>query len=115
MRDIKYRLYYAGLNKILDHDYCILVGHDPRTTKKINGKVCHWMQFTGLTDKSGLDIYEDDILSFSTREKIKQTGFVRFDSCSFLIDAKYQMFYSWIDYHNIEIIGNTHEKQTRFK
>jgi len=54
MRDIKFRAWCKDLNKM--YDKFTIIPDDDRSHIL--------MQFTGLTDKNGKDIYEGDIISF---------------------------------------------------
>lgn len=70
------------------------------------------MQFTGLHDKNGKEIYEGDILSSG---KIIHTGFVEYQTLNernypingYIINAKGD----WLTIYpeNTEVIGNIHE------
>jgi uncharacterized phage protein (TIGR01671 family) len=106
MREIKFRAWVQTLNG----SYMAIQGTpDLETLKSFMhhyGDCKNLMQFTGLLDKNGKEIYEGDVcININTNNK----GFVRFD-------------YGWaIDYNNhshdmpqyycehLEIIGNIHE------
>lgn len=69
------------------------------------------MQFTGLHDKNGKEIYEGDIL-----ENLKERSVVYFEDGSFYVkfkDGRYRVggFYRAV----IEIIGNIHENPDLLK
>lgn len=63
-------------------------------------------QFTGLTDKNGVKIFEGDVIE---SEKLKPSK-VEFYNCSFMFWEMtledYEMIYL---YDEIEVIGNIHE------
>lgn len=76
-------------------------------------------QFTGLKDKSGVEIFEGDILNgYWNEDYPKQVGHVTFEKGKFVcwVDLKHgtkgrveQQF------HNYEIIGNIHENPELLK
>ena len=66
-------------------------------------------QFTGLTDKNGVDVYEDDLIEFFYDGQY-WSGVVSFKEGSFYInvDEIISMF-RWYDYSEREVIGNIHQ------
>lgn len=63
MREIKFRCYDSA-KKIMYHhkDLSVLA----KNIKDDN--IFSYMQYTGLKDKNGMDIYENDVIEFSTTE-----------------------------------------------
>ena len=97
MREIKFRLWDNNRLKM----YYNRVSHD---TERCNGVL---MQFTGLQDKHGVDIYEGDILSyraFNGTEWTDQEIAVYFDSGAFkpVFDMMPEYF---------EVVGNIYERR----
>lgn len=81
--------------------------------QKYNGKELiefELMQYTGLKDKNGKEIYEGDIVrgndSYDDGREI--FGVVDFQDCSFVIKNDCATHYRWMDY-TIEVIGNIYE------
>ncbi len=99
MREIKFRAWHPKRKEMYYHDFwdidrCMIVD-------------CKIMQFTGLKDKSGEEIYEGDILDLDGNEEHNVVEF---------LDGKYIMNNSQSEYHQIAefqkaiaLIGNIYE------
>ena len=83
-------------------------------------KISELMQFTGLKDRNGVEIYEGDIVSiksqYETDQPIDTKAKVEFSDGSFRIDF-YAMILNWavLEYTKsnwlIEVIGNIYESK----
>ena len=68
------------------------------------------MQFTGLTDKNGVEIYEEDIVKDGTRLLL-----VRFTNGSFNFFTKSNYMVTPVDTTWFEVIGNIYENPELIK
>jgi len=119
MREIKFRSWYPGSlvgmtfmnSDTLKHNCCqarelieILNGKDKKNIL---------MQYTGLKDKNGVEIYEGDIINFEHDNKFHVIYYIVFRECNFAItDYKSKIHNFWLGSKRIkdlEIIGNIYE------
>jgi len=115
MRDIKFRAYcdIGEENKMLfftegKYDNGLWFEH---TSNHIDEYLSPLMQFTGLKDKNGVDVYEGDVLITKYQEKALMFWHEEFACfCYKTIDEILTDHYQFTfkDYE-IEIIGNIHE------
>lgn len=129
MRTIKFRMWdgRAMLSPEIADEYDFFIAADGRCRKLVdsgtyNGTYyptttdssCTLMQFTGLCDKNGNEIYEGDIVKV---KKCYQESFVvEYSAPAFLlIDGKDGCLgepdITWEDWKEFEVIGNIHENK----
>ncbi len=76
--------------------------------KELNPNCCKWLQYTGLNDRNGKEIYEGDILLESAPRGYR--GQVIFNDGGFIISERaITLEQHNISYYEFEIIGNIYE------
>jgi len=70
-------------------------------------------QFTGLTDKNGQKIFEDDFLLIENDDGVEYRTQVWYVGGALAVDVKgHEYDYTaigWFDYYSMEVIGNIHD------
>ena len=114
-REIKFRAWVANRKMVTDF-HSIELFHNGKhhvntTTISHYDEKSILMQYTGLKDKNGVEIYESDILENPQGRK----GIVKFEDGGFIIESKRDETTIWttkIDkgfLKNKKVIGNIHE------
>jgi len=107
MREIKFRVWDTYRNKMIKWDEL----HSDSNYLYIkmfnaNGYRTRVMQYTGLKDKNGREIYEGDVVEYKDLISGKKgKGVVKFENASFCIDDGLIKAFRWICYE-VEIISN---------
>jgi len=110
MREIKFRAWDGNKKRMIDKalEVAMLISKTP--VKQKTGTLVHFMQYTGLKDKNGVEIYEGDIVRLVGWG---YTGYVAFENCEFITKSgkcgDYAM--SPKQNHDYLVIGNIHENQ----
>jgi len=123
MREIKFRAFYEGLmfsvsdmyfNKNELHQIYLTTDDalNLNTWAWVGTKDLHLMQFTGITDSNGVDIYEGDIISNLHGHDIERTV-VQFNKTRF--NYKYDMVVCGNQSISHIVIGNIHEDEDLYQ
>lgn len=116
-REIKFRA-WDGVNNVMKEWEYIAIQFD--ITDLFGNERFTPMQFTGLTDKNGVEIYEGDIVTADLKQPRLMNwpckGFIQFLNGEFVINTGKQLLDDDNDYYahfwahdNIEVIGNIYE------
>ena len=106
MREIKFR-YWNGISKMMVNDPSVRADYKLGLNEYFTDRGWVWMQFTGLTDKNGKEIYEGDII-----KNQNNNGFVYFIDGMYLVN--YGIFDDILHKHNI-VIGNIYQNPELLK
>jgi len=122
MRTIKFRVWDKTNKKIIKLNWSII---NLGFVDKDNRRVCvtpkspfyKFMQFTGLKDKNGKEIYEGDVIIINygatEKEEHRYEGEVFYNDAGYWVKTKIVGYnkVSLTDGADLEIIGNIHENK----
>ena len=112
-----YKKFPRGIYEIiyinLASEIVTLWSEKEQTSFEVSFRKVKIMQYTGLKDKDGKEIYEGDIVCFDTLYNEHYIGEVRYfeDSASFFIIAKEHCRECLDDVYALEVLGNIHENK----
>jgi uncharacterized phage protein (TIGR01671 family) len=117
MREIKFQAWDVKRGKIINHPICFEAGtftdhvglNDLFETFAARGFIL--MQFTGLRDKSGREIYEGDICKTKDSKEKDWIAPIVFEGGAFVFRSNYNTYLNSDYAIRLEVIGNIYENQ----
>lgn len=109
-RKIKFRAFHPTMG-MMSREELLEDGINPMMDEvQINNKKVIFMQWSGMVDKNGVEIYEEDTILFDIPDVKRLIFDVVFINGVFGIDLNGQEL-QLNDLENIEVIGNNYEKR----
>lgn len=120
MREIKFRAWYPDrkvMTEGFDLMHLLITAHNA-TNREFKESIegVEIMQFTGLHDKNGKEIFEGDIVRRNAGSW-PEIGKVHYQDCSFVLDRINEKNCEWIEwpaeyFSDCEVLGNIYENPT---
>lgn len=125
-RTIKFRVYDYDMKKMRylngDHDFICFDEKGNGYYHNMQTGLGEWfselMQYTGLTDKNGVEIYEGDIITFESGSGGREICLIYYDEQLLSLNMKWYpkgYVYDGLSYlrrkEKIEVIGNIYESE----
>ena len=115
-REIKFRVYDKDLKKMRylnsSHDFICFDEKGNGYYHNMQTGLGEWfsdlMQYTGLKDKYGVEIYEGDKVNIQYQETIVKNAIIEYKGASFYGATDYD-YWELDEYLDIEIVGNIYE------
>lgn len=85
----------------------IIKGYGPNETGWLNDTI--FMQFTGLLDKNGKEVFEGDIITDLEDHQEPRNYIVGFEAGGFWLLNRDNNEFGWCESDNMEVIGNIYE------
>lgn len=121
MREIKFRIWSESDKEMTSHERIRILPKDKHLREVFDDNSAVWMQYTGLKDKKGVEIYEGDVCKYhkNTSKWLVSYHFeVRFKNAAFYAYWERDMMgkqeqhwdlLSQKDMRNIRVISNIYE------
>ena len=108
MRVIKFRQWSCGFMKhISNTDDLLWNAYDPTSGPLRELTELNWMQFTGLKDKNGVEVYESDVIEFDSVNRV-----VKFIHGCWMLEREKGYYINAHHYIDVcEVIGNIYENK----
>ena len=109
MREIKFRAWGGATN---EHPAFMMNDISDWAVGDLNSNNWKIMQYTGLSDKNGKEIYEGDLVDeYGNRKLVYRVGFDRGHFTLTDIENGYDRLGIWNVHMNMEIIGNIYQNK----
>lgn len=117
MRDIKFKAFRKDkMNIGVTLEFLLSIAKDVKYNEGENKTI--FLQYTGLIDKNGVEVYEGDVISLGTQKAFVIYSDYKFDNPCYCMkvlgeDEVYEQFFDKDDYIRnwFEVVGNIYENK----